>query len=399
MKKRTQFTLLALAVSAVWMSLEVTRIPSPCEEDSDYHQGLAVQEWEVITADGAVLRGRRYMNEGEQPVILAHGFMGNGYEFDLPRRDRNLAVYLARRGYDVWVSSFRGCGREPNLCEAVGWRHAIDHLAAYDVPALIEGVTLRTGRRPVWLGHSMGGMVLYMYLQGATFREKNENKVFAADHDLVGERNRSIAAGIAIGSPPAFHWDRGGFFGMLSHSRVMRAGLKALHALTGRLHERRPHLHLGTPMAKLAWKLPRLAAVIVNHTPAGWVLYNWDNVEPDVAISLLRWGGDDVSSRMAQQGLNAIIHTELRSYDRSYSYTGNMHHITAPIFFVTGSEDAANPETIKKYGYEAVSSREKEYVCFPGYGHTDLVMGKDVHQEVYTAITDWLSETLQGRRS
>lgn len=263
-------------------------------------------------------------------------------------------------------------------------------MAAYDVTALIEGVTLRTGRRPVWLGHSMGGMVLYMYLQGATFKEIDGERIFAADPDLARERNQNIAAGIAIGSPPAFYWDKGGFFGMLSHSGVMRTALKALHNLTGGLHEISPHLRMGTPMARMAWSFPRLTAVFVNLTPTGWVLYNWDNVEPDVAISLLRWGGDDVSSRMAQQGLYAIIHTDLRSYDRSHSYTENMHRITAPFFFVTGSEDAANPDTIKRYGYERISSREKEYVNFPVYGHTDLVMGKGVEETVYPAIIDWL---------
>jgi hypothetical protein len=237
-------------------------------------------------------------------------------------------------------------------------------------------------------------MVLYMYLQGATFKEIDGESIFAADPDLARERNQNIAAGIAIGSPPAFYWDRGGFFGMLSHSGVMRAGLKTLHTLSGSLHERSPHLYMGTPTARMAWSFPRLAAVFINHTPTGWVLYNWDNVEPEVAISLLRWGSDDVSSRMAQQGLYAIIHTELLSHDHSHSYTENMHRITAPFFFVTGSEDAANPDTIKKYGYERISSRKKEYVSFPRFGHTDLVMGKDVQYKVYPVITDWLSKVV-----
>jgi pimeloyl-ACP methyl ester carboxylesterase len=394
MKRRTQLALLALAAAAAWLGLEVAKIPRPSDEDMDYDQGLAIEEWDFVTEDGAVLRGKRYVNEGGQPAILAHGFLGNGYEFDLPRRDRNLAVHLAHKGYDVWVSSFRGCGREPNICEAAGWEHAMDHLAAYDAAALIEGVTLRTGRRPVWLGHSMGGIVLYMYLQGATFKEISGKRVFSADPDLARERNKNIAAGIAIGSPPAFYWDRGGFFGMLSHSSMMRAALKALHNLAGGLHARSPHLRMGTPMARMAWTFPRLAAVFVNHTPTGWVLYNWDNVEPEVAISLLRWGGDDVSSRMAQQGLHAIIHTELRSYDRSHSYTENMHRITAPFFFMTGSKDAANPDTIKRYGYECVSSQEKKFANLPYFGHTDLVMGKDVQQKVYPVITDWLKEVM-----
>jgi hypothetical protein len=111
-------------------------------------------------------------------------------------------------------------------------------------------------------------------------------------------------------------------------------------------------------------------------------------------MSLLRWGGDDVSTRMVLQGLHAIINTDIRSYDGSYNYTENMDRITVPFLFITGSEDAANPATIKVYGYERVSSKEREYVNFPYFGHTDLVMGKDVNKKVYPVITDWLTKVL-----
>jgi pimeloyl-ACP methyl ester carboxylesterase len=396
MKKQAKLTLFALTAAAIWLGIEVAKIPRPTREDEDYDQGLTTENWSFPTDDGAVLKGKRYVNEGAQPIILAHGFLGNGLEFDLPRRDRNLAVYLARMGYDVWVSSFRGCGREPNICQCRGWLHSIDHLAAYDIPALIEGVTLRTGSKPAWLGHSMGGLTLYMYLQGATFRVVGEDDTFAADPEVAKERNQGIAAAIAIGSPPAFYWAKGGFFGLLTHSRTMRAALKALHRLTGLIQDINPHVRAGEPMARLAARFPRLTAVLINHQPTGWVLYNWDNVEPEVAMSLLRWGGDDVSMRMTMQGLHAIINTDISSYDRSHNYTENMHRITVPFLFVTGSEDAANPATIQVYGYDRVSSEEKKYVNFPYFGHTDLVMGKDVQHKVYPVISDWLNRVLKG---
>lgn len=120
MKRRTQFALLALAAAAAWVGLEVAKIPRPSDEDMDYDQGLALEEWDLVTEDGAVLRGKRYVNEGAQPVILAHGFLGNGYEFDLPRRDRNLAVHLARKGYDVWVSSLGDAGGSPISVRPLG---------------------------------------------------------------------------------------------------------------------------------------------------------------------------------------------------------------------------------------------------------------------------------------
>jgi hypothetical protein len=117
MKKRTQLALLAMAAAAAWLGLEVAKIPRPSDEDMDYDTGLAIEEWDFVTEDGAVLKGKRYVNEGAQPAILAHGFLGNGYEFDLPRRDRNLAVHLARFGWGTaWAawSSICTCRGPPS---------------------------------------------------------------------------------------------------------------------------------------------------------------------------------------------------------------------------------------------------------------------------------------------
>jgi hypothetical protein len=51
---------------------------------------------------------------------------------------------------------------------------------------------------------------------------------------------------------------------------------------------------------------------------------------------------------------------------------------------------------IKRYGHDSVASSEKKYVEMPGYGHTDLVMGRNVEQDVYQVIFDWMRE-IEGR--
>ena len=397
MKMRLRALMLALAAIAAWLGYEVQNIPRPSREDEDYDKGLVTEEWSFDTEDGAVIRGKRYVNEGAQPIILAHGFLANGYEFDIPRKDRNLATYLARKGYDVWISSFRGNGREPYNSKAVRWGHSMDHLAAFDVPALIKGVKKSTGKRPVWIGHSMGGMVIYMYLQGASFNKDAGNIVFSADEALAKKRNRELATVIAIGSPPIFYWERGGFFGALSNSWIINNMLQGLDELLDNLHGTMPRISIGVPTAQLVLRYPRLMLVLTNHTPAGWVVFNPENVEPEVAMSLLYWAGDDVSSRMAQQGIRALVNRDFRSYDGSYSYTENMDRITVPFLFITGSKDAANANNIKRYGYEKVSSKKKDYVNLPGFGHTDLVMGKDVQEKVYPIITTWLDKVLRKK--
>jgi pimeloyl-ACP methyl ester carboxylesterase len=128
----------------------------------DFPPGL----FEVETGDGLVLKGKRYANEGAQPVMLMAGFSGNGFNYDIAFERSNFALYLARRGFDVWVCNFRGTWREPYRSDGGDYSHFIQDLGIYDLPALIEAVTARTGKKPVIVGHSMGGVVCYGYLQG-----------------------------------------------------------------------------------------------------------------------------------------------------------------------------------------------------------------------------------------
>lgn len=152
-----------------------------------------------MTPDGVTLRVKRYANPGGQPVLFCHGFNGNGFEFDLPREGYNMAVYLARRGFDVWISSFRGCGVEPYLCDGGDWSHSIDTLAILDAPTLVDGIIAETGKQPFWIGHSMGGMVLYMYLQGVRFEGDPADCHVVSDPEVLAERHAKLKGGIAIG--------------------------------------------------------------------------------------------------------------------------------------------------------------------------------------------------------
>ncbi len=395
LRRRTATFLLppaALAAGgAAWLGSRLARVPRPAPEDEGLAGDLEREEWGFATADGLTLRGARYAVPGAQPVILAHGFGGNGNEFDLPRAGRNLALHLARAGYDVWVSSFRGNGRGATTSDSGGWGHSIDHLAAYDAPALVEGVARATGRRPAWLGHSMGGMVLYGYLQGAAFREEGGRPVFHADEGLARERNRSIACGVAVGSPPAFYWEGDDFFGRLSNRPAYRAALKGLLSALRPLEGRGHSLPLGVPASRLAGRSPRLAAAIAL-SPLGVLLYNRDNIEAGAGASLVKWAGDDVSPAMARQLLYGLVNRDFLSHDRGHDYTANMHRVTAPMLFISGTEDFAGAGCISRYGYERAASERKDFHCFPGFGHTDLIMGRSVDELVYPAITAWLDE-------
>jgi len=80
----------------------------------------------------------------------------------------------------------------------------------------------------------------------------------------------------------------------------------------------------------------------------------------------------------------------LRKIFCSGSY--DLKRFTAPILFVAGDKDKLAPPSAVKYAYENVSSKDKEYIELEGYGHCDMIIGKNAKEEVYEPIYEWLSE-------
>lgn len=386
--KSTALAATAAAALTLWK-----RNPFPLE-DTACLDGMPSAVESFTTEDGITLRLKRYVNEGAQPVLLAHGFTGNGLEFDLPHREHNLALFLAGHGYDVWISSFRGCGREPHLCGVGDWRHSVDHLAALDAPALVRGVTEATGRLPVWIGHSMGGIVLYMYLQGARYIREGGAYRFAGDAELAAERNASVLGGITIGSPPGLHRGGGDWIEVLERMPFFERGAASLVRYLDRASVKSPRVPVSF-IGAVAERFPRLGRLVAMHGPIAIFLYNASNVDPDVGYSLIKQASDNVTTRMTAQIVALACDPDFKSYDGEYNYTANMGRITAPLFFITGTEDFVGPENVREYGHERVSSEVKRFENYRGYGHTDLVMGRRVMDEVYPDILDWL-EKLAG---
>lgn len=366
--------------------------------DQDLSSGLTIEKHELKTPDGITLRPKRYANPSGTPVLFLHGISGNGFEFDIPREEHNMAVFLARRGYDCWVSSFRGCGREPYLSDTDDLSHSMDHLAIYDAPTLVDGIIEKTGKKPFWIGHSMGGMTLYMYLQGARFEEPYH---VVSDPDLVKERNSKLLGGIPIASPPAFRWSRAHPFNIAARSRLGRNLLGAGIALMRLGGLASPKVKIGSLALEVTGGRPKLIKAL-SRSPVGMQLYCRRNTDSDTTTSLIKWAGDDATVNMYIQLVDGIWGGNIRQYfpfafeGDPYDYTLNMNLITLPMLFISGEKDFASAECIRRYGYERISSEKKKMVVFPGYGHTDLVMGKNVERDVYSVIADWMDEVKSG---
>jgi pimeloyl-ACP methyl ester carboxylesterase len=88
------------------------------------------------------------------PVLLIHGWGGNGETWDFP--GRSVMDYLAVRGYDVYALDLRGTG----LSDHPTNYFTIDLLdRVNDAAAVAQYIAQKTGRVPVVMGWSQGGVI------------------------------------------------------------------------------------------------------------------------------------------------------------------------------------------------------------------------------------------------
>lgn len=96
-------------------------------------------------------------NKGKQPVVLVHGsFTNRG--FWLSSKGIGFARHLVESGFDVWIMETRGHGLSPRNKDYSN--NSIERYALSDVPSVNEFVMEKTGEKPIWIGHSLGGVLI-----------------------------------------------------------------------------------------------------------------------------------------------------------------------------------------------------------------------------------------------
>jgi len=139
----------------------------------------------------------------ELPDNIASWARGDRQIADDPMMYYNLSYYLWTQGYDVWLANYRGIGRGEFASEKGNNRTNLDVWAALDTPAAIQLVMDVTGKKPVIGGHSTGGLVSYLYLQGVTMDPRPVERGDYVPHlessaTLAAQRNSQVAGFLGI---------------------------------------------------------------------------------------------------------------------------------------------------------------------------------------------------------
>ncbi|MBC7246996.1 MAG: alpha/beta fold hydrolase [Actinobacteria bacterium] len=405
--------------------------------------------YKVNTLDGVEIVLKRYRPDaasafraGKQPVILMPGILCNHNFFDLhtpegescgvklpsdladwakgdpyvnadPMRYYSLAYYLWDQGYDVWLVNYRGEGRDPVRSGGAGG-YAIDELGIYDMPAIVTKVRSVTGKKPVWIGHSMGSTMAYMYLQGAKFSSASDaGSHVVSDSWLASQRNNGTGSQalkgfvdldgpvIPGGSIPALLqvllWP--------ALSTPLYLDLRPLTSNLGGLAAD-PLMALET-MARWLWGT-------IGYPDLGLLnlllLINPANMDPGVSRYFFRYGLDGVSTRVVAQFADAIVNGKLRedyrngllnsllvappeprSGDGYYYYSDNLGKIKLPALVIAdATRDITNPEDIRSFYDRKTRNSKDRYYVISNTAHVDLVMGLNAPKELFPKIGDWL---------
>ena len=107
-------------------------------------------------------------NKAKQPIVLVHGSFTNR-RFWLSSQGIGLARHLVESGFDVWLMEMRGHGLSPRNRDYTD--NSLEHYASSDVPAINEFVIEKTGLKPIWLGHSLGGVLISTAIAAGTLPE------------------------------------------------------------------------------------------------------------------------------------------------------------------------------------------------------------------------------------
>lgn len=309
------------------------------------------------------------------PVVLCHGMALNHYFWNLDQ-DVNFSGYLASKGFDVWTVDLRGNGRSKRVNRFGDFKSAdvqegkervksssfwtVDDYAKYDIPAILDFVTQETGRDQVtWIGHSMGGMVMYVFLETSEDVSKVKNFV-------------------ALGSPVVLPHPANDLLKEMEELQksidgLIDVGLKGLRTTA-----------LLTPLTS---ELNPLDTLYFNRKNV-----DWDNVQRMYAHSL-----ENIPRGVSRQMRELIETGEFKSYDKSFNYAKNLDRIKVPALLLAGKGDALGSEYAVLTAYNGISSEDKTYRLFGtenrygvNYGHCDLVFGETAPKEVYPFIEKWL---------
>lgn len=337
------------------------------------------------TGDMLGLSMLRFLHqESDDVVLIIHGLTTSSDMFIMPEH-KNLVTYLHENGYgDVWTLDFRMSNRHPYNQQR--HRFNLDDCAQYDFPAAIAEMRKHIGERRIHvIAHCLGSASFTMSL-------------FAKQ--VTGIQSL-IANSVAL-TPRIPRWSRIKIgLGPFLVENIM------MQPYTSPTWSRDPGFSPGKYFAKLVNLFHRECDVPECHMlsfiwGSGWpALYEHKNLAP---VTHAR-GGDLYGPtgmnyyrhvrKMVRKGVAVKYHSKDTRYtDLPNNYLEYASEIQTPVLFMTGEHNRvfADSNIQAHKTLEAIVPGRHELHIFPGYGHQDVFMGKDVAMDIFPRLLQFLQK-------
>lgn len=386
----------------------------------------------VTTEDGACLAIKRRPTPGGPPVIFLHGLAVNADLWDLPEircpqyHYRSLAALAQAAGFDVWLVNLRGHGAPHMLSTAPpgldDW--CVDHFIARDLPAVVDAVRDRTGRRPLVIGASMGSMTLAGYLQGARIEGSGAEARVVAGADLAAARQAALAGAIFAEFPAALRWPESLYAaGQLDWRRLLRDW-------------RRHDGDVNYPFEVLArWGWLQALVAAVGEVPLGWVgrrggppwyerlparlAEGLARLERDAVEAMLRLagtftGGTSHRAEVLLEGrrfvfdhMKAGVLAQMAASVRAGAFVSGLgapahvysdHYgcVTLPVLVVQGGRDRiANADVTRSAFFECIASTDRTWLFDEELAHGEIEAAPAACERLYPQIIAWMKSRMR----
>lgn len=350
---------LALAVLAVFYILLLDRL---CPE-----QVRTNEVFYLRTRDLWLLRVCRYRKDStpREPVLLVHGMGANQNNFTYPAGGC-LVDYLSAKGYDCWTLDLRGCRSSEPPFERTRNEVCMEDFFMEDLPAVVQHILKTTGYpRLHWIGHSMGGMLLYAFVQA--------------------HGSNLLASGTTLGSPINFN----------------DASDNVPLWLVG----------FGEKCPRLAGNIIRGAIPILKglHIPQSAFPVNMRNLPATMHISHFVNMIEDPLPKLMNQVRYWIKNKQYTLLDGKLDITEGLLDFPVPLlaFYATVDPFINAPRALKVFNDIKIEDK-RAFTCgkkeghVEDYGHCDLAFGKSAKTEIFTPILEWLQShpcTVEQKKS
>ena len=333
----------------------------------------------LSAADGTTLRLYHAQGGTRGAVLLAPGTAMSGLSYCIDTVDENLAEYLVRAGFDVWLADWRTSPELP----AHTVPYSLDDVGRYDWPALVEYVRAAAKvERVSILSHCLSSPALMLSL-------------------VRGHLDPSHVDAI-VASQVALHLEADPLGKVKQWTHV--ASLLNAHEIIHQQPAEVTHSLADLAISSLAPILPHIPGsescgnpVCARHLATFGGLLNHERVNaethalmgpliPEVVVGFLK-AVAPIVLRIDLLEADDLVHLDRFKVPITF-VSGEHNHMFVP----SGTEKSF--DLLRQANGDALYRRE----LIPGYGHLDCLIGANAAADVFPVFAEGLGPSIRAAR-